>query len=133
MLKNLPYGLVLALLAAGVPTMSGHAQEKKVRDLRQKKLEHSHKILEGLAVNDFDKISQHATDLILVSKVAEWQVFKTPKYEMFSNDFRRSAENLVLMAKAKNTDGAALAYVEMTLTCVKCHKYVREVRMARAD
>ena len=25
-------------------------------------------------------------------------------------------------------DGAALAYIQMTLNCVTCHKYVRDVR-----
>ena len=27
---------------------------------------------------------------------------------------------------------AALAYVDVTMKCVNCHKYVRQVRMARA-
>jgi len=52
---------------------------------------------------------------------------------MNSNDFRRAAETMIQQAKAKNTDGIALAYVDMTLSCVRCHKYVREVRMASLD
>ena len=36
-------------------------------------------------------------------------------------------------AKAKNLDGAALDYMDLTMTCVKCHKYVRETRMTRLD
>ena len=28
----------------------------------------------------------------------------------------------------ENLDACALSYVDMTLTCVKCHKYVRETR-----
>ena len=43
-------------------------------------------------------------------------------------DARRIADDLVKKATEKNLDGAALAYVEMTLTCVKCHKHVREAR-----
>ena len=30
------------------------------------------------------------------------------------------------IAKAKNIDGATLAYVQLTVNCVNCHKYVRE-------
>jgi hypothetical protein len=73
-------------------------------------------------------ISSHAEELIAISKEAEWKVVKTPRYETYSNDFRREAEDLIKAAKAKNVDAAALAYVDLTLTCVKCHKHVREER-----
>ena len=33
--------------------------------------------------------------------------------------------------KDENLDGCALSYVKLALTCVKCHKYVRELRMDR--
>ena len=112
--------------------MSGQAKEpRKVSELMQRKLTSSQKILEGLALNDFDKIRENADELIQVSKIAEWHVLKTPMYELHSNEFRRTAETLGTRAKEKNLDGAALAYVEMTLTCVRCHKYVREIRQAR--
>jgi hypothetical protein len=106
---------------------------KRISELMRKKLEHSQKVLEGIAVNDFKAISKHADDLIDLSKQVEWRVLKTPQYETNSNEFRRNAEALIKSAKDKNTDGAALAYVEMTLTCVRCHKYVREERMVLLD
>jgi len=52
---------------------------------------------------------------------------------LYSNEFRRNAASLVQKAKEKNLDGAALAYVDMTLTCVKCHKHMRETRRTRLD
>ena len=50
---------------------------------------------------------------------------------MHSNEFRRAAETIVQKAKDKNLDGVALAYLDMTMTCIRCHRYVREVRDAR--
>jgi cytochrome c556 len=47
---------------------------------------------------------------------------------MNSNEFRRAAEKIIDKAKAKNIDGVTLAYFEMTMSCVRCHEYVREVR-----
>ncbi len=124
--------VVVALAAAlGLP---GHGQEpKKVGDLMKRKLELSQKVLEGIALNDFDKIGKHGGELIQVSKEAEWKALKTARYELYSNEFRRTAEALVESAKDKSLDGAALAYVDLTLTCVKCHKHVREVRQTRND
>jgi len=123
-----------AALAALLPTMSGHTQQAdKVSELMKKKITYSQKVLEGIALNDFDLIAANAKELILVSQKAEWLVLQTPEYKLHSNDFRRSAETMVTQSKAKNLDAVALAYVEMTLTCVKCHKHVREIRMARLD
>ena len=106
---------------------------KELSELMKRKLEHSQKVLEGIALNNFDKIAEHADELIFVSKQAAWKVIKTPEYELYSNDFRRTGEELIQRAKDKNLDGAALAYVDLTLTCVKCHKYVRDTRRAGLD
>src|SRR5262245_24427493 len=130
-MKLLKCLLALTLLA-GCVTLAGHGEEPgkdrdKVSGLMKKKLEHSQKVLEGLALNDFKGIAAHAEELIAISKEAEWKVLKTPRYELHSNDFRRIADELVKHANDKNIDGAALSYVELTLTCVKCHKHVREV------
>ena len=67
----------------------------------------------------------------LLSKTAEWMIHKTPRYEMHSNEFRRAAEVMIQKARQRNIDGVALAYVEMTLSCVKCHQHTRELRDAR--
>jgi cytochrome c556 len=132
-MKGARFLLAVVFLIFGTTVMSGHAQEDKVKELMKKKLQHSQKVLEGIALNDHDTIRTNADELILISKTAEWKVYKTPEYEVYSNDFRRIATELVEKAQTKNTDGAALAYVDLTLTCVKCHKHVREVRRAGLD
>jgi hypothetical protein len=53
---------------------------------------------------------------------------KTEDYARQSADFRRSCDSLRKAAKAKNLDGAALAWMEVTMKCVQCHKYVRDER-----
>jgi len=132
--KNTSFVLAALFLFAGIPLMSGHGQEdKKTQQLMKKKLAHSQKVLEGIALNDFDTIAANARDLIQISKAVEWRALKSPQYEIFSNDFRRAADAMILAAKEKNLDGAALAYVDLTLTCVRCHKHVREVRQTRLD
>jgi hypothetical protein len=123
--------LVLKSRAQEEPRKPGNTSDKELSELMKRKLTNAQKVLEGIAVNDFDKISTHAEELIMISKQAEWKVMKTPQYDMFSNDFRRSATELVEKAKQKNLDGAALSYVDLTLTCVKCHKYVRESRQSK--
>jgi hypothetical protein len=132
-MRKMKVVLAAVALVLVIPFLSGHGEEKKLADLMHKKLENSQKVLEGLALNDFKMIAKHAEELLELSKEAEWKVIKTPQYEIHSSDFRRTAETLVKNAKEKNLDAAALSDVELTLTCVKCHKYVREVRMAQRE
>jgi hypothetical protein len=122
----------LALLG-GLTTVNGLGKEpKKEKQLMQQKLKHSQKVLEGVVVGNFKTIITHAEKLIEISKAAQWKTaVPSPKYELYSNEFRRTAAKLVKKAKIKNIDGVALAYVELTLTCVKCHQKVRETVMTR--
>lgn len=103
------------------------ADEKKLT-VMQRKLAHSQKVLEGLAKEDFGKISTGADGLLECVKEETWKLNQTDKYLLYTNDFLRRIEDLKKAAKAKNIDAAALVYVDMTLTCVKCHKYLREER-----
>jgi hypothetical protein len=147
--RNWIHFLVVVAVAAGCLTLGGHAQEakkaeqkkveaqkpdpKKLRELMFRKLENSQKLLAAICLNDLDSVTKHGQTLIQLSKEAEWKVYKTPQYEMNSEDFRSTAEKLVSNAKEKNLEGAKLAYLEMTLTCFHCHKYVRDVGMARFE
>jgi hypothetical protein len=126
------YALTVLLLLAAMPLVSGHgAEPKKVSEIMQKKLKHSQTVLEGLAIKDFKKISKSADELFFLTKEEEWKVLRTVDYENYSNEFRRNVQALMKNAKDENLDGCALSYVDMTLTCVKYHKHVREVRMGR--
>lgn len=98
--------------------------------LMQKKLTHAQKVLEGIAMSDLDKVAEHARDLSDLSKQVQFKVIKTAQYELYANEFRRTLEEMQKASKAKNLDAATLAYMDMTMSCVRCHKHVREVRMA---
>jgi hypothetical protein len=132
-MRRLLWVAALALLA-GLPAVSGHsAEQKKLSDLMHRKLENAQKVLAGVATNDFKAVRKHAEELIDISKEAEFKVLKTAQYELLAEDFRRTAGDLVQSAKDRNADAASLAYVQMSLSCFKCHKHIREVRMVRAD
>jgi cytochrome c556 len=134
--KLIVLGTCLAVLALCWPG-TGAAEPQKGKDktakIMQEKLKTSQKLLEGIALADYDKITRSAEELIQLSKTAEWHVYQTPKYEMYSNEFRRAAENVIDKSKAKNIDGVTLSYFELTMSCVRCHTYVREVRDTTAS
>lgn len=101
--------------------------------LMRKKLEHAQKLLEGIAVNDLKKVDENAGDLMTLSKVAEFRALQTPDYERHTNDFRRTLDDMRRGVKNKNLEAVTLAYMDMTMTCVRCHAHVRDTRIARLD
>src|SRR5262245_34386542 len=113
------------------PKRSG--EPNQVSEFMRAKLEHSQKVLEGLATEDYKMIARHSQELSLLSLAAQWNVLQTPEYAEQSAEFRRSVDAISKAAKKKNLDGAALAYMATTIKCVECHKHVRGVRMAKAD
>ncbi|MGE0759901.1 MAG: hypothetical protein AB7F89_00485 [Pirellulaceae bacterium] len=94
------------------------------------KLDHAKKVLEGLTMEKFDVIARHAQAMALLSQEQAWRVIQTEEYLQRSVEFRRSIDMLTEAAKKKNLDGATLAYVDATMKCIECHKYVRHIRHA---
>src|SRR5262245_38992175 len=127
---------LICLLAAGsligAPWTGSAQRPSELSKLMLDKLDKSKTVLEGIALADFRKVNDSAERLIQLSKATEWFVYKTPRFEMHTNEFRRAAETVVAKAKEKNLDGVTLAYFDLTMACVRCHQYVRDVRDARA-
>ena len=124
---------VVVLAVAAVTGSRPTADESTTRPdqvavFMRAKLAHSQNVLEGLAIEDYDLIDKGAQELSLASEDASWQVLQTEDYARQSADFRRSCDSLRKAAKSHNLDGAALAWMEVTMKCVQCHKYVRDVR-----
>lgn len=107
--------------------------EETIEKFMRAKLQHAQKLIESLATEDFEAMAKSSQEMSLLTLAESWQVLQTPDYLHESTAFRRSADAMTAAAKKKNLDGAALAYVEMTMQCVKCHKMIRHAKMASAD
>jgi len=94
----------------------------------RRKLDLSKKTLEGIVLEDYQMVFDGAESLRRLSQAAEWRAFLSEDYREYSGRFQRVAGELTRMADAKNLDGATLKYVELTMSCVECHKYVRSTR-----
>jgi len=93
------------------------------------KLEASNKVLEGLATEDFHMIRDGAQTLQRMSGAEKWRVSNDVLYRQYSAEFNRQAERLLEKANERNIDGATLAWVECTMSCVRCHKYARAIKL----
>ena len=60
-----------------------------------------------------------------LSQIEKWVHLSRPDYRTLLAIFRDANENLIAEADQEDLDGATLAYMQLTLSCVNCHKIVR--------
>ena len=119
--------LILAPFFAG--TKSTYAQAEKesgAKEAMRQKVAYSQQALVGITMEDYGLIANNAEKLLELSNKTNWYSRQVPEYELFLNEFRRNAQELLNASQQKNLDAASLAYVQMTLSCVSCHKFIRK-------
>lgn len=92
----------------------------------KKKLDYSQEILAGLATADFERIDKNAGLMKGLGKVEAFVRGRTPGYRAQYQIFQEATDELGRQAAKKNVDGAALAFTQLTISCVNCHKQLRE-------
>ncbi len=127
---------VIIVIAAALALVVGNylvAQPKSSSPTHQfmrQKLDHAQRVLEGISLEDFELIAKNAGKLSAMSREAGWRAFDSPEYVRLSDNFRRDVDALNKAAADRSLDGATLAYVRMTMSCVECHKFVRGKKLA---
>src|SRR5690349_11590465 len=131
---NMTSLLVAVAVAGTVLVLPLHGQEKKP-DEQQKssvwmkmKLQGSQNIVAGLTESDFDKILTNAQAMAFVGYLEKWNKAEMPDYKRQVSYFEFANRELIRQAREKNLEGATLAYNQLTVSCVQCHKIVRDAK-----
>ncbi len=122
-----------AKLKASQKSTAQKAKEKEpaLAKFMKAKLKASSQILEGLCTEDFATILKGAEKLKSMSEAERWRVSNDAMYRQYSAEFRDSVDNIIKASKAKkNLDSAALAWTKATLSCIECHRWVRNELLA---
>ncbi len=122
-------GLLIGSLWAGSQQEILPQDSAARRDYMRTKLTFSQAIVEGLTVKNFDTINTAATEIRNVTEGEMWLVHKTPEYNRYSDEMKRSVEELIHAAEEKNLEGSALRFFDVTLKCIDCHEYLRRNRL----
>jgi len=103
----------------------GKAKEQEPSVFMKQKLAASQNVLAGLTKADFDAIKKNAESMLVVGYFEKWVRADTPGYQKMTKDFDYANRSLILASREKNLDGATIAYLQLTISCVNCHKLVR--------
>jgi hypothetical protein len=128
--------VAVAALALSVPHVRSQNPNQKDKvdtpplpneaQIMQVKLQRAQAVLTALATEDYKALEENAASLVKISQATAFlRAYKTEEYEFQARVFQRSAQGIADKAAAKNLDGATLAYVDMTISCVGCHNHFR--------
>jgi hypothetical protein len=92
----------------------------------RKKLDYSKEILEGISTADFDQIAKNAEAMRALGKVEAFVRSRTPGYRTQMQIFDEANAEILKQANRDNLEGSALAFTQLTISCVNCHKQIRE-------
>lgn len=139
------------VLAAATCTLllpfTGSAQEPKLKEPRPPlpklptgkelmalKAKHAQEMLAALAIEDYARIAAAADEIGRIAQAAEFlTAYKTAEYEIQMKLFVRTVESISKHARNKNLDATMLSYIDMSMSCVKCHKYTRDRKDVRLE
>jgi hypothetical protein len=117
--------LVICLGLLGLTSFLSPQNEREASpamEVMWRKLDLSHDALDALALEDFEALEAYASDPVSLSDAAREFIPDSEAYRDENRELRRAASNLGRAARFQDVDAAALAYMELTLGCVGCHR-----------
>ncbi|AMV20148.1 hypothetical protein [Planctomyces sp. SH-PL14] len=112
------------------PSRPGFERTKELQQFMRKKLDASNRILEGLVTEDSRLVKSGADELAKMCEAETWRISKDVMYRQFSDDFQRVTKLLGESAQAGDLDKAMVRWVDVTMQCVDCHRFVRDKLIA---
>ena len=115
------------------PAQSKQQQDKPEKrplsDFMQQKLDASNEILRGLMTDDLELVEENADKLLDMSREEKWRASNDMMYLQHSSQFGNAVDELREKAKDGSMDGASLAWINVTMSCIQCHNWVRNTIM----
>jgi hypothetical protein len=140
-MRNGRAALLIATLALSAATTPGHdaraqrpearagkaeSSQDKASIWMKQKLAASQKILEGMTRADYDLIEKNAEGMRVLGHLEGWVRADIPGYRTQLHAFDHATGAIVRAAEDKNLDGVTLAYTQLTISCVQCHRLIRD-------
>jgi hypothetical protein len=123
-----------ALALAGVVATSvtlGASQGPELNTVMREKLAYTQKILEAVVTSNWTSLEANTLELERLTRDRRWMVLNFPEYARHSGAFVRAVQALHTAAAQRDLEKTPQAYVDVTLQCVECHRYLARARIAQ--
>ena len=123
------------LTVAGLVALWGFvvtpAQGPDLNTVMVRKLDHAQEILKAVVTSDWVRLETHSRELEQLTRDPRWMILQYHEYRRHSDAFVGAVQELHRAAAQRDLEAAPRAYVEMTLRCVDCHRYLARERVAQ--
>ena len=106
------------------------SQTVQLSRVMREKLQQSQGLLAALVTSNWDDLERRSQELEGLTRDPAWAVMNAPEYSRQAAAFLRATQDLIEASQRRDPEGAPLAYVSLTLTCVRCHQTVARGRRA---
>ena len=129
MFRHLAFAGVVLLLAVAAGPASGDARMQAVM---RTKLSNTQALLKAIVTTDFKEIDRAAGALSRISEmeIVSWQNPPKRDYTEQAMLFMSSVDDLREASQRRDIEAVGGAYSALITTCVHCHAYVRDARLA---
>jgi hypothetical protein len=121
----------VVMIGAILAVTARPAQGPELQSVMRVKLVHAQKILEAVVTSDWVSLETHSRELERLTNDPRWMILKFPEYAQHSAAFVRAVQALHRAAARRDLEKTPKAYIEVTLQCVDCHRYLARARMAQ--
>jgi hypothetical protein len=128
---NKPLRMVAVLVTVFFGLAATPTQGPAVRNVMREKLVHAQMILEAVVTSNWASLETHSRELERLTRDPRWVVLKYPEYAEHSGAFVKAIQNLTRVATQRDLETSPQAYLDVTLRCVDCHRYIARARIAR--
>jgi hypothetical protein len=123
-LLALAFVVVMSVMASG-------SQTSKLNTVMRRKLVVTQNILEAVVTSDWTSLETNSRELEQLTRDPGWRVLNYPEYATHSATFVRAVQALHTAAAQRDLEETPKAYINVTLQCVECHRYLARQRIAR--
>lgn len=129
MLKRIALFSLLLLLTSSVGPASG---DSRMREIMRTKLSNTQALLQAIVTVNYKEIDRAASALNRISEmeIVSWQNPPKREYTDQAMLFMTSVDDLRAASQKHDIEGVGAAYTTLITTCVHCHTYVRDARVA---
>jgi hypothetical protein len=123
-------GVAVMVVGLGLTDVSSQTPPQLSRVMRAK-LEQSQGLLAALVTSNWSDLERRSRELERLTRDPAWNtLMNTGEYTRQAVTFLGAVQDLTEAAQRRDPEGAPLAYVSLTLSCVRCHQTVGRSRLA---
>jgi cytochrome c556 len=128
-MKTIIRTLALGAFVLGAGTVDG--QTPRTGRLMREKLTHAQKVLEALTTSNQELLLSESAALERITHSPRWDELRMTELQNYTDAFLKAVHEPNAAAGRREFEAAATEYGDMTMACVRCHRRLKDMRIAR--